>query len=148
MKKALFVTALLMSSFSMAAAAKSKTLLEYKVGVFFAPPGYAGTYTKQLTADGKISCIDNKGNTAVVASLSKDVVKKVTAQIETISGELEGDDSGPACMDAPSTSINAIKANGEKIQIKAVMNCKEKVNYSASDLISLGSALNTICSVR
>ena len=148
MKKSLFLSTLLLSSLTWAAAAQSKTILEYKIGVFFAPPGYSGTYTKQLSADGKISCIDNKGKSTVVATLSKDIVKKVTAQIEIISGELQGDDSGPACMDAPSTIVSATKANGTKVEIRTVMNCKEKVDYSASDLVSLAAALNTICSVR
>lgn len=72
-----------------------------------------------------------------IAKLASEVLKSLKLKTEsTQMGELiELDPEAPECMDAPSTTYYAFHADGQKVPVSAVRQCKQfsKENATSSD---------------
>jgi hypothetical protein len=120
MKNTILMTVLLASSFAFAS---NRVIAERKTHVGFAPRDYAGLYTVQLTEDGALTSINNKGVIIDLAQLSRKVVDSIQKEIDqTVAGTLPKRNR-PPCMDAPSSEVVIHKTDGTEIVTEAVAGC-------------------------
>ena len=102
----------------------SQVLIEQVTAIGFAPPGIAGLYKLQLLNDGQVRQVDNKGSVKILGKISKEVIQALAKKIYAIKDvQLEQPDS-PACMDAPTSSINTYKMNNQRLVIWENQNCQ------------------------
>ncbi len=107
---------LVMSSF---AQANVRTLASVTTSGGFMPPQFQGANGIVIYEDGLVKEIRRGVPAAALAKLSLNRVAALKKQIADISGGkiVDVDAGKPFCMDAPTTTYDIVKANGEKVQI-------------------------------
>jgi hypothetical protein len=104
--------------------AESAVLLEKTTTSYFVTPEFQGTTSLQVLVDGTIQQIDNHGQVKVLSQLSATDLLKIQKLIANLGSVKLTKSNGPMCMDAPSHSILAHRAQ-KNIELWSMSNCQE-----------------------
>jgi hypothetical protein len=126
-------------------AKSGKKVLEIVTSVVFAPPGSTGAYETVVEANGRVVYIDNKNVETEIARLSDSALANLKSQVAKVeAGELQRENDGPECMDAPTTTTSVIKEDGTAIIIKQLMGCQPATLPSQYGLIYMADGLQKL----